>query len=552
MIKILTYQDLQAIPDTDADRAEFVRKVISEHKDSDLYKMAQIADDYERCRNTTIMQYEKTLIDVTGQIVRDRWSPNHKSTSNFFNIFVTQLNQYLLANGVNWKDESTGAKLGLDFDTRLQQAGKAALCGGVAFGFLDAETATYLTVEGREKTYRLKVFDATEFAPLYDEETGALAAGVRFWQIDRSKPIRATLYMTGGYIEYTWQQDPKKAPDSAMWTRIDDNCYMIPKRPYSRNTTGDAKDKMDGTIEIVDGEPAEEFPIVPLWGNPHRQSELIGMREKIDAYDMILNGYENDLDNAKIFWIIKGAGGMDDIDLARFLDRLRTAGAAAPADDQDVMPVPVQIPYEARERLLERLEQQLYKDAMILNPADIAAGAATATQIRAAYEPMNVKADQFEYCVIDFIQGILKVAGIEDEPSFTRSTIVNVQEEVQTVIMAAPYVGDEYVTRKVLTLMGDGDQAEEILRQIEADSMERMGMGDDTTGGEKETDADAAIDEAEEIIGKALNGSQTSSLITVISRFQEGVLSEAQAVKIISTAIGISKEDARAILLGED
>lgn len=214
------------------------------------------------------------------------------------------------------------------------------------------------------------------------------------------------------------------------------------------------------------------------------------MRLKIDAYDLIQNGFENDLDNAQIYWLIKGAGGMDDPDLARFLDRLHMVGAAAPADGQDVVPVPVNIPYEARERLLDRIERQLYKDAMIMNPDDIAAGAATATQIRAAYERQNVKTDQFEYCVIEFIKGILKIAGVEGDPTFTRSMIVNTQEEVTTIIAAASYLDSEYVTTKILTLLGDGDQAEEMVKKMKADEATRnldTGDGDDESADDSDT-----------------------------------------------------------------
>ena len=250
---------------------------------------------------------------------------------------------------------------------------------------------------------------------------------------------------------------------------------MQPKIPYKLRIRESAADG----AEIYDGENYPAFPIVPLWGNPHRQSELVGMREKIDAYDFILNGWEDDLDNAQIYWIISGAGGMDDPDLVQFLDRLRAVKAAAPAEGQEVTPVTVQIPVEAREQLLQRLEKQLYRDAMMMNPEDIASGAATATQIRAAYERQNVKADQFEYCVIEFIGGILKVAGVEDEPTFTRSTIVNTQEEVQTVVLAASYLGGDYVTRKILTLLGDGDQAEEVLRAVDAESAERLAAVDE-------------------------------------------------------------------------
>lgn len=448
---MLTYQDLQVVPDNDKDKSEFVRSVINQHKASRLYRIALTADSYDRCRNETIMTYQKTLTTVSGDIVADRWSPTHRSTSNFFNVFTTQLSQYLLGNGVEW---SNGADLGTDFDTKLQKAGKEALCGGVSFGFWNLD--------------HLEVFSVLEFAPLYDEETGALAAGVRFWQIDEKKPLRATLYEVDGYTNYLWSE---KFTPSEKWTRVDEKCYMLPKVKYKLRTV---QSEADG-LEILDGENYDYFPIVPLWGNPRHQSELVGMQEKIDAYDFILNGFEDDLDNAQLYWIIKGAGGMDDPDLSMFLDRLRTVKAVAPADGQDVQAVQVNIPSEAREKLLDRIERQLYKDAMIMNPADIAGGAATATQIKAAYEPQNSKADQFEYCVVDFIHGILAVAGIEDEPTFTRSVIVNTQEEIQSLVLAAQFLPDEYVTRKLLNLLGDGDQADEVLKQIDANAQERLG-----------------------------------------------------------------------------
>lgn len=454
---MLTYQDLLLVPDSDRERVEFVEKVISEHKSSGLYQTAKVADDYDRCRNTTTMQYQKMITDLSGRQYVDQTATVHRSTSNFFNIFTTQLNQYLLGNGVTWKGDA-GDKLGSDFDTKLQKAGKSALCGGVSFGFWNLD--------------HMEVFSALEFAPLYDEENGALRAGVRFWQIDRSKPLRATLYEEDGYTNYLWIKDNKTAVDD-KWEPLGDQTYRMKKAAYIIEAR---VSEADGA-EIYDMRNYPAFPIVPLWGNPKRQSELVGLREKIDAYDFILNGWEDDLDNAQLYWIIRGAGGMDDPDLLQFLDRLRTVKAAAPGDGQDVTPVTVNIPVEAREQLLERLEKQLYKDAMILNPADIASGAATATQIRAAYEPQNVKADQYEYCVIDFLQGILTLAGIEDEPTFTRSQIVNVQEEIQTLVTAASYLGSEYVTRKVLTLLGDGDQADEVLKQADAEALERLGGG---------------------------------------------------------------------------
>lgn len=480
---MITYQDLLSVTGGDLERTEFVKKVIKSHSSSDLYNTARIADDYYRSRNTTIMGYQKMITTVTGQQVVDRFSPVHRSTSNFFKIFVTQLSQYLLGNGTTWKNDSTKRKLGEDFDTRLQEAVKSSLRGAVSFLFFNMDHVEVFHVYDRKQGC---------FAPLYDENSGGLCAGVRYWQIDLNKPLRATLYEIDGYTEMLW--DDKNRP-TMEWVHVGGDAYIQPKMPYKLQV---ASSVMTGT-EIIAGENYPSFPIIPLWANPECQSEIVGLREKIDAYDMILNGFENDLDNAQLYWIIKGAGGMDDADLSQFLDRLRTVKAAAPADGQEIAPVEVNIPYEARERLLDRLEKQLYKDAMIMNPESLASSAATATQIMAAYTPQNNKADELEYCILDCIHGLLNVAGLPDEtPSFTRSMIVNAQEEVQTVVVAATYLSAEYVTTKILTLLGDGDKADEVLSQMNADDVSRLG-GDENIPPEPQ-DGPSSASGSEEVL----------------------------------------------------
>lgn len=445
---MITYQDLLKVGDNDTARMQFVFGSVTKHKNSPAYLISQTADDYDRKRNTTIMQYQKLLYTMSGQAVPDNYSANYKLCSNFFNRFVTQETQYLLGNGVSWTDESTQEKLGKDFDTQLQKAGHEALVSGVAFGFWNLD--------------HMDVFNLREFVPLYDEENGALMAGIRFWQIDRNKPMRATLYEVDGYTDYI-KKDGKEE-------------ILHDKRSYKlllRST------EADGT-EIYAGENYPTFPIVPLWGNTHKQSELIGLREQIDAYDLIRSGFCNDLDDfSQIFWVIQNGGGMDDIDLAKFVDRMRTVKAAVVEDGgAHAESHTVEVPYASREALLDRLRSDLYDDYMALDTKAIAGGAATATQIRAAYEPLNNKTDMFEYCVVDFLQGILTIAGIDDDPSFTRSLIVNTQEEIQTILSAASYLDETYVTKKVLDILGDGDKAEEILAQMDADELIRGGVID--------------------------------------------------------------------------
>jgi hypothetical protein len=131
-------------------------------------------------------------------------------------------------------------------------------------------------------------------------------------------------------------------------------------------------------------------------------------------------------------------------------------------------------PYASREALLDRLDKDLYRDAMALNTDIIAGGAITATQIKAAYEPLNSKTDDYEYQITTFIEKILALAGIDDSPTFTRSILINASETIQNIIQSAEYLPSDYITTKILEIMGDGDKTEDILKQMQADEIDRF------------------------------------------------------------------------------
>lgn len=448
---MLTYQDLLAVGDNERNRMDFVRKAINEYVGSAEYRTAVIADEYDRHLNTTIRQYEKLIHDATGREMVDPYSSTFKCASRFLNRFIVQEVQYLLGNGVTWKNGKAKERLGDDFDTRLQDMAHKSLVGGVAHGFFNKD--------------HIDVFSATEYVPFIDEENGSVSAGVRFWQIAINKPLRATLYELDGYTEYIWKEGRGEV--------------LQEKRRYIEYVR---QSEIDG-LEVYGGENYPSFPVVPLFGNPAHQSELVGLREQIDAYDLIKSGFADDLqDIASIYWTLSKAGGMDDVDLKEFQLRLKNVRAVASVDEDMVSePHVIDVPYAGREALLDRIRSDLYDDAMALDVKEISGGAVTATQIRAAYEPLDLKVTQFEYCVIDFIDRLLDVAGVDDEPTFTRSRIVNTSEEVQTVLLAAQYLPEDYTTQKILTIMGDGDRAEEILKQISADELNRFADEEEVT-----------------------------------------------------------------------
>lgn len=443
MIVIKTYNDLLALGEDEQARMAFVIAAINEHKSSDLYKTAEDADLYYKHQNPTIMRAQKIVYNLLGQAVPDVWSANNKIPSRYYFYFITQAVQFLLGNGVSFGDEKTKEKLGKNFDNVIQQAAIDALNGGVSFGFWNND--------------HLEQFSVLEFAPLYDEENGALCAGIRFWQVSPDKPLRATLYELDGFTEYVKREG-------------EDISVMQEKRAYVQIV---ARSEASGT-EILDGQNYPGFPIVPLF-NVNKQSELVGSRETIDAYDLMASALINNIDDANlIYWVIRNAGGMDDVDDQKFVQRLKTIHVAHLEGDEEVDQHQIEVPFQASEVALSRLRFQLFDDFMALDVKEISNGATTATQIKAAYEPLNSKTDLLEYQVTSFILGILALIGIDDEPTYTRSMIINQMEIIQNLVMAAEYLSSEYMTTKILETLGDIDKVDDVLNQILMDDVSRF------------------------------------------------------------------------------
>lgn len=442
---MLTYQDLVAHSDSEQRKQDFLLEIIENHRNSYLYRVSETAGQYYRHMNPTIMRAQKIVYDMLGRAQVDKFAKNNKIPSRFYFYFVTQEIQYLLGNGVSFSADGTKEILGGPrFDNAIRDLAVGALNAGEAYGFWNYD--------------HLEVFFASPngrypaFAALFDEENGSLRAGVRYWQIDRSKPLRMTLYEEDGFTEYM-RKDGKTT-------------ILQEKRPYILETvTTEANEE---TV-IYNGRNYPSFPIIPLY-NVNQQSELIGGQETLDAYDLMMSQMVNNVDEGNlVYWVLKNFNGMDDIDDEEFVRRLRSthvAHADGGSAGSDVDVHTVEAPVDASDTALQSLRAQLFEDFMALDTKNIAGGAATATQITAAYEPLNAKCNLFEQCVTEFVLHLLELLGIEDVPTYTRSVLVNKQEEIQNVLQAAQYLSSDYITSKILEVNGDIDKYEDVMNAI--------------------------------------------------------------------------------------
>ena len=472
-----TYQDFLEYKEK-GQELDFITAAINEYRASKEFKIALDADEYEAERNTTIMEFMRLIFNSSGQQVEDFTAANNKICSNFFHRLTTQRVAYSLGNGISFANaekvhdgngwtiqDKTKEMLGNDFDTVLYDAGLYARQHRVSYLFWNLD--------------HCDMFKATEFCPLFDENNGSLMAGIRFWSLDwGSKPVTVVLYEDDGYTKYRTRKGSKGL----------DLVELEPKRAYVQKIAHNDVDP----DEIVGESNYSAIPIVPFWGNKNRQSDLVGMRSKIDSFDLVKSGFCNDLqDCSEVFWVIGNALGMTDADLAKFRDRMKVQHiVAVDTDNTSVTPHQQEIPTQARAVLLESLRAQIYEDYGGLNVAIISGGQSkTATEIEAAYQPMDEEADDFEYQVIKAVRGILNILGVDDVPVFHRNRISNRMEQTQMIMMAANYLDDETIIRKLPFITPDEVDSIIEKKELKDQAMAQlmaMGAGEEEEAEEEE------------------------------------------------------------------
>lgn len=422
MFTDVTYQDWLAA----ADRDRLLLTAIDRYKASRDFRGALEAGDYFRGCNSAVAR--KTILRARKIETRDNSGRKRIRTgtedvvgnrigSGFLFRFITQQNQFLLANGCTLRDSETKARLGADFDHQLAALGERALIHGVSWGFWNVD--------------HLEVLEAARdsrsgFFALMDEMTDEAMLGIQFWQITPDKPMYIRLFEMDGVAVF-------KVEKSLL-------IPMMPKRPYIVTMRSDALGD-----EVLSTGNYQRLPIIPLYANTERHSELTpAIKAKIDAYDNILSDFADNLDRANdVYWVLNNFGGTTD-DIAQMLEEIQRIKAVANLSDgtgssSTAEPHTIEVPYAARQTALDILERALYQDYMALNIDALTGGSLTNVAIRAATANLNLKADRYEWQVFRFVQQLLSLLGVTtEEIRFQRQCIANESEMVADIAAMRP------------------------------------------------------------------------------------------------------------------
>lgn len=307
-----------------------------------------------------------------------------------------------------------------------------------------------------------------------------------------------------------------------------------------------------------DGVPATEY---------RENKEELGIFEPvltmINAYNKAISEKANDVDYfADAYMKILGAL-LDDNALKHIRDN-RIINFPGNYNNGDLEVDFLQKPNgdTTQENLIDRLENLIFQISMVANISDENFGTSSGIALKYKLQAMSNLAKTKERKFTSGMNrryklifshprsGMKKDDWVKLHYQFTPNFPANLLDESQIAGNLSGITSRE-TQLKVLSVV---DNVNEELQRIE-EEQDIEGYQTDyptnRTSMNLKTDVSDLGGAITEVQGKILNGAQTQSLIAIMSQFTAGELTEGQAVNLIATAIGISKEEARSILNGD-
>lgn len=139
----------------------------------------------------------------------------------------------------------------------------------------------------------------------------------------------------------------------------------------------------------------EEVPFIPFFNNNIKKSDLKKVKKFIDVYDKVFSGFINDLDDIQeLIFVLTNYGGTN---LSTFLQDLKKHKVvdmqSDGADEKTGLDtVRIDIPVEAREKVLDICEKQIYKQGQGVDPNPEAFGNSSGIALEYLYSLLELKA----------------------------------------------------------------------------------------------------------------------------------------------------------------
>lgn len=200
-----------------------------------------------------------------------------------------------------------------------------------------------------------------------------------------------------------------------------------------------------------------EVPFFPFFNNNIDTDDLKNIKPLIDTYCKVFSGFVNDLEDIQeVIFVLTNYGGAD---LGQFLRDLKDYKAIqieseGDGDHSGVSTLTIELPVEAREKLLEITRKCIFEQGMGVDPDPQNFGNSSGVALKFLYALLEQKAGlqetEFRLGFGQFIRCVCRLNGIsiKDDTivqTWTRTSVQNDQELSQIATQSKGIVSDETI-----------------------------------------------------------------------------------------------------------
>lgn len=502
--------------------------IIKDFIASDDYKEMIDSDKYYESQNVKIterqkmmMLYEEKEKVVDGRTVKDQYPytapdlsrANHKLVHGYLYELINQCKDYLVGNPIK-----------TEYDKKISQKVKDTI-DDILYKHNDWGKYNQENVKNAQK-YKIGWSRV-----VIDENTGNL----RLLNVNSKQVI----YFLNDYEElqcliylYTKvEYDDKGKKQEIKYAEVFDDMYKdvyISKKGYkyslekedirlltkiTQYESSDAAVKRDNdgyvtTPIIIEQEEILSWGRIPwiMWKyNDDNIDALKPIRCFIDIMDIDLSDLANNVDDIQdAIWILENYQGQS---IKQFMEDLKIKKAINVGDGGKVESKTTEIPTEAREKLYDKCEKNIYRFGRGINFADRDnLGNATGVALKWSYGPLDEKSDDLEENgqvalndLFNLIFTYLNVVGVYKNEYdsndvkfiFDRSMITNEKEQVEMVGASIDYLSQ----KTALSHHPFVEDAEKEIEEIDADEKQLIEKGIDNYEDEEGTEDTESEDE---------------------------------------------------------
>lgn len=233
-------------------------------------------------------------------------------------------------------------------------------------------------------------------------------------------------------------------PEQAQYMQVCEFWDDTRVRFYRQNTYGNYMyfDYPELGREMVHG--LGVVPFIPFYNNAQHMGDLPLYKDLIDAYDKVVSGFANDMEDVQeIIFVLKNYGGEDKTE---FVQDLRQSKVIKVEADGGVDTIRAEIPHEARGEFLDRVRRQIFVSGMGVDPDPERFGDSSGVALKYLYSLLELKAGvletQFRTGFAELVRAICRVEGMAEPAKIIQTWTRNmVQNDLETAQIAAQSVG---------------------------------------------------------------------------------------------------------------